>query len=369
MNIGLIGEIVENTMVIKHYVDEHQHNILCSGFIDNVGIIEQFVSANNSCDVIIIDLTNLICVSDSDFRMAINKLCSEYTGKIICFEPSQNGHKLAEIAAQCGVKFFVDEVFTSDIERQLSYFIDSNINNETQYQNFNISNTSKEAVENIPNVVMAESNGRMITVGVIGIIPRIGVTTQCVSIVKFLNAVGKRACYIEKDNSNFISSLLKNYDGIKQNEYTDSVMYQGVEMFCQEQSTFKLDYDYRVIDYGTINDGVPEDFLTRDVKIVLLGTSPEELNEFTNYAEYLYTLDTDMNNKILYVFSLVSPSEYNDALELMGTIGDRTYFSPYIPSAFDNQSEEVMTFYSSILKVELPVVENNKKGFKRKKRR
>ena len=68
MNIGLIGEIVENTMVIKHYVDEHQHNILCSGFIDNVGIIEQFVSANNSCDVIIIDLTNLICVSDSDFR-------------------------------------------------------------------------------------------------------------------------------------------------------------------------------------------------------------------------------------------------------------------------------------------------------------
>lgn len=373
MNIGLIGELVENTMVIKQYADKCQHSMVCSGFVDNADIITQFVSVNSSCDIIIIDLTNLICLSDDDFRMAVNKLCSEFTGKIICFEPSQNGHKLAIIAAQCGVKYFVDEVFTPDIEKQLASFIENNkVVNEPEVNIPKFSNTANRVMNenNMINEPMAESNGRMITVGVIGIIPRIGVTTQCISIIKFLQTVGRRACYIEKDKTKFIYSLLKNYDGIKQNEYTDSIEYQGVEMFYQEDSTFKLDYDYRVIDYGTIDDGIPADFMSRDIKIVLLGTSPEELNAFSQYAEVLYELDCDLEEgkKILYVFSLVSPSEYNDALELMGTIRNRTYFSPYIPSAFDELNDDGKAFYSALLKIQLPLVEG-KKGLKKKKRR
>lgn len=209
---------------------------------------------------------------------------------------------------------------------------------------------------------------KITTVGIIGIMPRIGTTTQAVMLTRYLNEAGIRACYVEENDTQFCDCLMTLYDDVSYDSDRDCLVKENLTLYKEETRSFvATDVAYRIVDYGYITkNGFPENYLKKDIKIIVCGTAPLEIANLISNVEMMY--DVDLN----YIFSLSDEQHYQEVLEVMGTKKDKCYLSPNIPDSFDFFTQPCRYIYNSILNLNIPPVSgvnsNNQKSDKKKKR-
>lgn len=209
---------------------------------------------------------------------------------------------------------------------------------------------------------------KITTVGIIGIMPRIGTTTQAVMLTRYLNEAGIRACYVEENDTQFCDCLMTLYDDVSYDSDRDCLVKENLTLYKEETRSFvATDVAYRIVDYGYITkNGFPENYLKKDIKIIVCGTAPLEIANLISNVEMMY--DVDLN----YIFSLSDEQHYQEVLEVMGTKKDKCYLSPNIPDSFDFFIQPCRYIYNSILNLNIPPVSgvnsNNQKSDKKKKR-
>lgn len=209
---------------------------------------------------------------------------------------------------------------------------------------------------------------KITTVGIIGIMPRIGTTTQAVMLTRYLNEAGIRACYVEENDTQFCDCLMTLYDDVSYDSDIDCLVKENLTLYKEETRSFvATDVAYRIVDYGYITkNGFPENYLKKDIKIIVCGTAPLEIANLIANVEMMY--DVDLN----YIFSLSDEQHYQEVLEVMGTKKDKCFLSPNIPDSFDFFTQPCRYIYNSILNLNIPPVSgvnsNNQKSDKKKKR-
>lgn len=194
------------------------------------------------------------------------------------------------------------------------------------------------------------------TIAVVGSVGRIGTTTQCIQMVKYLNIQNKKACYIEMNNNGYLALLKEFYDeGVTVDEQLGKITYQNVDMFYKKDKIsdiLKLGYDYYIYDFGIYhpNEFALISFLEKSIKFVVCGTKPNELMQMQQVLQVFY------QNEVGYIFSFSPDSEHEDVLELMEDKAQHTYFAGYTSDLFFYSSNSD-SMYSKMFAEELEQVQ------------
>lgn len=231
------------------------------------------------------------------------------------------------------------------------------IGNNGQEQQPNFSQT-------VPNVQVLQKNtaphpsfqgktdfdvpAQRLTVGIIGSVHRIGTTTQAVQLTRFLSSIGRSVCYVQDNDSTFLDMLTKYYYGVNVDTGSECILYDGLFLNRKKNLAYDKKYEAEIYDYGCPQN-IPSDFFDKNVRIVVCGGSPEEVEGITALIPQLYA-----DENIHYVYSFVAHHDKANVLEMMGDRKVNCYFAPYSPDIFSTVSEETADMYYDILNIEKP---------------
>jgi hypothetical protein len=186
------------------------------------------------------------------------------------------------------------------------------------------------------------------TIAVAGCLDRIGTTTQAIQMVKYLNLMGYRACYIEVNRSGYVERVPESYRNIKVDKRTKRIICDNVDMFRQQNIAVvnKMDYEFLVKDYGAVTESSFEkiSYLEQDFRIICGGIKP---NEFHKVYDVLVD---DIYEATGYIFSFVPNANREATLGFMEEKGDCTFFADYVPDAF-TYSSTANNIYRTLLKL------------------
>lgn len=182
-------------------------------------------------------------------------------------------------------------------------------------------------------------------IGVGGCINRIGVTSVAIQLIKFFQSVGKKACYIDVTNSNYVL-LCKGYyccDAV--DEELNMITIDGIDMFTDVtaetmKSIYLRNYDFIVYDIGNISDNAEKQisFLQKKYRLLVTGQKPNEIHEFNKLIDNMYS------RNIVYLFNFVPQADREDVIEDIHNRGV-AYFVPFFDDCFSLISESSTMFY------------------------
>ena len=183
---------------------------------------------------------------------------------------------------------------------------------------------------------------QFVNIAVAGTEKHIGVTTQAILITMFLKSLNMNACYIcstDKDEIKNIETL----EGVtkKDNMYS----YRGIDLYS---NTNKIDamqygYDFYIYDYGTLNENTLDNFLSKEVKIIVGGTKAWETDETFRVLSLLEKIP-----EVNYIFNFSSDEEKAKFKKTLRGIVKNIFFSEYTSDTFnDNVNTEI---YNEIFK-------------------
>ena len=203
-----------------------------------------------------------------------------------------------------------------------------------------------------------ELDSRRICIGIAGSMHRMGTTTQAIQIVKFLSFHGKKACYIEMNDTDYVKNIKEWFDCDEADEWLGKVTFEHVDLFYKESmlpEVLEEDYDYFIYDYGAYDDPSfnRTSFLEKDIRIFVVGSTAGEMPASQSIIRSAFY------KNIEYIFNLVPESERKEILEMMEEKAEHTYFSGYSPDPFVIQD---VALYSKLLHLG----EGKKKGKQKK---
>ncbi len=251
---------------------------------------------------------------------ALVKVAAAYHGKLIIYAAGYSiDCKLCAALINHGITNIITSCILSDVKEEFLRLY----NSETP---LNVIPPKRPETEEI-KVISS-------TIAVCGSQSRIGTTTQCIQLVKYLSSMGFKTAYLEFNNSGYVNKL-KTLFRLSQSTF------EGIELYNQEQISNLSDYDYIVYDYGSINNSYfnKYSFLERQTKIIVCGAKPDEM-EFSTAALKLFNPYKEIN----YLFNFVSQSDESDISSLMGE--HKTYFSPLIPDCYSLLSAQQELYQS-----------------------
>ena len=232
-----------------------------------------------------------------------------------------------------GVQYFIFADWEDEKKTQLEQAVQGFVNsNDFENNNFSIfENTEKKKEDN-----------RFRTIGIAGVVSRIGTTTQAIQIVKYLLFKGYSACYIQMNNHRWVEELAEAYEGVEEDKEIGLVRYKEVDMYCKLeklQDVMKKGYDFFVYDYGVYRerDFNKVSFLEKDLEMFMVGTKP---GEFMRTYELI---ENNFYNNVIYIFNFVpdDKEEREDIYDLMQDKKDMTFFAKecrnpfrFVPSDF-----------------------------------
>ena len=201
-------------------------------------------------------------------------------------------------------------------------------------------------------------------IGVLGIMPRIGTTTQAVQLARYFTEAGKTTCYIQCNNSNFIDSMEDFFSDIVRPEGRKSLLYEEIEFYRSRNQSLSQQYEYVINDFGCIDESgtIPTDFYNCDFRFIVCGGMASEVAALTKVSQALYS-----DEHLIYLFSFIEEYDREDILDLVSDRRDKVYFVPYTPDCYC-RSEESLEMFNSIF--HLRETEKKKKklfGFRRRK--
>lgn len=204
--------------------------------------------------------------------------------------------------------------------------------------------TVEAVVHEEPTEAIAEQSDNSVTKQIViaigGCCERIGTTTQALQLVKYLQFMGHRACYIQYNprEYDFVGKTKEILDLEDVDKDIGRVTFANVDMYAAPEHIAEIKsmgYEYLIYDFG--HDFSVTEWLEKDIRILVCGSSPYELDccsEFLLKGSQSYTSHIISNNKVHYIFSFVPEEDMDDIKELMESEGDHTYFSAYTPDAF-----------------------------------
>ena len=189
-------------------------------------------------------------------------------------------------------------------------------------------------------------------IAVVGSMPRIGTTTVALQIIKFIQAMGARACYIEHNTNEYIEALEK-YRETTKDPQTGSVIYKDVALYKDATPFAKGDsqnYDYIIHDYGNVitNKVDKTSVGEKDIIVGVSGIKPDEIEHY----EGIYKSFKDYNFYV--VFNFVPENEKLDVLEQQDEMRENTIFTGFSPDMFILSPENVDIF-SDMLQKAVPI--------------
>lgn len=184
-----------------------------------------------------------------------------------------------------------------------------------------------------------------------GAMPRIGTTTQCLQIARYIQATSDyKVAYVECNAQDYIWSASEMYQSAKKDASGGSMLIEGIPMYSQsrlaELTKGGVDIDFLILDFGDVNSKNfdKDEFLKGTVKVVVAGVKANEIHFTENMLR-----DAAFSNA-MYIFTHVIPSDQADLLELMGNKAQNTFFAPYTPDPFQRITESTATDYEKMMK-------------------
>lgn len=377
----IIGSINEPYDVIKAFADEHSFDVFVPIDVLSYSSFKRAVDYGSDADVIILDI--LSCqVDDDDFKEGVRYLNSKHKGTVIVYAPGtfSSSSKL-EICTESGFDNIIRDVLTARIKSNLEKTIKFVSNtNKTTLDDTGSASKQKMIGSSVPdinpahpdkhkqtmvekhlvgghtdkdaNTISSDNTDESTTtpevivtkkIGVIGVLPRIGVTTQALMILNTLRSQNKTACYIQNNDSSFINDMENFFTGVEKNHTKGCLVYEGVDYYKNPNLALSQSYQYHVKDYGAcINPQVPPEFFNNDIRVIICGGTAEEVSRLTALRNQLY-----MDNDLIYIFSFVADYEREDILDLMGEKSNIVGFAPYTPDSY-KITEESKNMYLPI---------------------
>lgn len=340
MKVIYIGELSESNHVIRDVCNE-------------MGVALDFSTELNMFDIdgIILDLSYVkknMPVDDSLIYLKEN-----YNSKVLIYAPDTD-------YADEALKLCYANGFTNVIRDYLSAGVRKKLKKYLSQERPKIIEQPLPAPKiNNPTIGVTKK------IGVIGIMPRIGATTQAVQFVKTLSMLGKRVCYIQENDSAFLDSLELFFSDVKKESDRGSLVYQDIFFYKEKNYAYSQDDDYLVFDYGNCADmeQLPADFYANDLRIVVCGGNAEEVAALTMLSHQLY-----QDENIIYIFSFIDPDDRSEVLDLMGDRRERVFFAPVTPDCF-RLYEDSAKLYRELLGFKEEQLPKSKHGFGWRRRR
>lgn len=308
-------------------------------------ILKDFVLKKNyKC--IVVDVSEYAddCQHISDI---INDFASMTNSKVIAFAPGYSeSSKLYVSLNSYGIKNIVNAGNLAEIKEQFMMFYTDNRSDSVR----RVIPDNREEPELKPSGV--------ITIALAGAQDRIGTTTQCFQIVKYLTSKGYKTAYLEFNNTDYLKKM-KRLFGLSESDFS----FEGIDLFSKEQiSEVIKNYDYIVYDYGSIKNPSfnQYSFLEKSINILVCGAKPGEI-ECSTQALSMF----QKHLEVIFLFNFVAASDEEDIVSQMGN--HKTFFSPLIPDSYSILSEQERLL-SKIVSVESRVEPEQKKKslFKRR---
>ncbi len=179
---------------------------------------------------------------------------------------------------------------------------------------------------------LPETDKKPKVIGICGVCERIGTTTQCLQLVKYIMSKGYNAAYVEINSSGYIDKCRQLYSEVRTYEDKGYITCFNVDMYKAERINDVLEkYEYIICDYGNITSSSFNkiSFIERDFKICVSGT---KANEFDRLQPVLNSVSYQ---DIFFIFNFVPENDRKDILEMMCNRADKTIFTEYTPDPFD----------------------------------
>lgn len=295
----------------------------------------------SSCKYVIFDVTQYI--DDPEvIATFINRICqSNNSTPIILASGLLPTSNIIVALIEQNIKLFI---FASEASQIKDQFIKC-INGYYAANEIDIISDLKEKIDSSKKII---SNSFLIGIG--GIKPGIGTTTQCIQLVKYIQFCGYSVAYIELNDTNYVRQVLNTYEDIEEHDpELGKVTYKSVEMYYKQEKIseiLQLGYDYYVYDYGVFNspDFNKTSFLEKNLKIFVLGCKPNEMPYTQNVIRSLFYQD------VTYIFNFTPKDDQEDLLLNMDDKADKTFFSEFSLDPFTYENPEV---YKNILPLEI----------------
>jgi len=168
--------------------------------------------------------------------------------------------------------------------------------------------------------------GENITIGVAGVLNRIGTTTTAMNLANYLSSIGAKVCYVEANANNHLNNLPDVYKGMTVED--DCIRYKGVN-YMTIKSGNKENCNFSVFDFGVLNDGNLKALKYSKVVIICGGGKPYELKALHNAIMKLKELSI---NIILSFIPECGRISLKNELQSENTT---LYFADYSPDLFN----------------------------------
>lgn len=180
---------------------------------------------------------------------------------------------------------------------------------------------------------------KMITIGICGLQPHIGVTHHALAMAQAIAQVYKRVGYKECNTHNIYrvleqSSLKKNKPGYIQLVDVD-VFSSNVDMAVYEEQ-----YNFCIMDFGEIHECRQSEFFNTDIPIIIAGVKDWEIQNFIG----AYT--SGILDQAAVLINFFPEKEQEDFKQAFSDL--KIYFSDYAPEVFEPENNIGM--YHQIIK-------------------
>ena len=171
---------------------------------------------------------------------------------------------------------------------------------------------------------------QFVNIAVAGTEKHIGVTTQATLITMFLKNLNMNACYICSNDKNEVKNLEKLDGVIKKNGFFS---YKGIDLYGNDSKidAMQYGYDFYVYDYGVLEESTLDNFLSKEVKVIVGGAKPWEYDD-TFRTIFLLKEMPDIN----YIFNFASNQEKAKIKSQLSKVLKHIYFSEYTTDTFSS---------------------------------
>ena len=311
MNVFLIGELNDSNRILKDACAEIDIVFESSGSISSDSLYLKTMETAALYDNIILDLPYLR-TAISNFAEGLTLLRQRYQGKVIIYAPNTDyTDEMLKLCYANGFTKVIRDYLSAGVKRRLIEYLSQQ--------------ETPKAEQPIVEQNREETIGVTKKVGIIGIMPRVGTTTQAVQLVKTLVSLEKSVCYVQENDSTFLDSLELFFSEVQKDSANGRLVYHDLLFYKDRNYAYSKDYDYMV--------------------------------------HQLYR-----DESIIYIFSFIDPDDRPEVLDLMGDRREMVHFAPYTPDCFRSY-EESGTLYRELLGFREEQTVKPKRGFGRKRRR
>lgn len=198
---------------------------------------------------------------------------------------------------------------------------------------------------------------QFVNIAVAGTEKHIGVTTQAILITMFLKSLNMNVCYICSNDKDEIKNIETLENVIKKDGFYS---YKGIDLYSNNNKidAMQYGYDFYIYDYGILSENTLDNFLSKEVKIIVGGTKAWETDETFRVLSLLEKIP-----EVNYIFNFSSNEEKAKFRKILKQYIKHIYFSEFTTDTFNSNINietyhEIFKDYIAEKSNKLEVIEN-----------